>query len=404
MRVLHFIPNFANVAKSVGLSYKLNLIKVMAERADVHLLCSDYPTEDMGNVNVHKFSPLKNIFGGRFSSFDRFLSEIQPDIVHIHACWSFYAYCFQRRCEKYRIPTVVTFDRHLETWHLSYHYWSRKLPKCLVYQRYVVSHAKALHAVCSNEVFSISRFTGSPVSLYKAFNINHYDVKEDKCLHALNKDDVKPGYNIYLSKVKENVRYIFDIDVFCRDKNKSFSAVVDNILNMYQVIMDSNPFMLMDSNDCLAEDTLLSAGIVDDFEGKNVSDDKKQLLSSLTDNSLRKILIHSTNEGILDYIFNGAKKYSLILPYTKEQISNIFCLPKECRNTDIGSRKIENIKSDATILEPERKICIKILTVLYSIKHNKSISRLDFAELFCYLKYNNYDEALLYTSNPQPPS
>ncbi|WP_298454130.1 hypothetical protein [uncultured Prevotella sp.] len=92
----------------------------MAENADVHLLCGDYPNINMDNVNVHKFSPLRNVFGGKVSTFDRFLSEIHPDIVHIHACWSFYAYRFLKRCEKFRIPTIITFDRRLEVWHISY--------------------------------------------------------------------------------------------------------------------------------------------------------------------------------------------------------------------------------------------------------------------------------------------
>ena len=63
MKVLHFIPNFADINESVGLQYKIALIKAMAESAEVHLLCADYPGIDMGSVHVHKFSLLKNLFG-----------------------------------------------------------------------------------------------------------------------------------------------------------------------------------------------------------------------------------------------------------------------------------------------------------------------------------------------------
>lgn len=56
MKVLHFIPNFADINESVGLQYKIALIKAMAESAEVHLLCADYPGIDMGSVHVHKFS------------------------------------------------------------------------------------------------------------------------------------------------------------------------------------------------------------------------------------------------------------------------------------------------------------------------------------------------------------
>ena len=67
MKVLHFIPNFADINESVGLQYKIALIKAMAESAEVHLLCADYPGIDMGSVHVHKFSLLKNLFG-RYTS------------------------------------------------------------------------------------------------------------------------------------------------------------------------------------------------------------------------------------------------------------------------------------------------------------------------------------------------
>lgn len=72
MKVLHFIPNFADINESVGLQYKIALIKAMAESAEVHLLCADYPGIDMGSVHVHKFSLLKNLFGRWHSSFKKF--------------------------------------------------------------------------------------------------------------------------------------------------------------------------------------------------------------------------------------------------------------------------------------------------------------------------------------------
>ena len=72
MKVLHFIPNFADINESVGLQYKIALIKAMAESAEVHLLCADYPGIDMGSVHVHKFSLLKNLFGRCHSSFNNF--------------------------------------------------------------------------------------------------------------------------------------------------------------------------------------------------------------------------------------------------------------------------------------------------------------------------------------------
>lgn len=396
MRVLHFIPRFADVVKSAGFQYKLTLIKVMAENADVHLLCGDYPNINMDNVNVHKFSPLRNVFGGKVSTFDRFLSEIHPDIVHIHACWSFYAYRFLKRCEKFRIPTIITFDRRLEVWHISYRYWLFKFPQAIFYQRYCVSHAKALQAVCEGEVSSISDFVGLPKCLNKAVRLKLEQNCEKHCICESNDCGEKWKYDIYSVKLNGKIRHIFNINVYGSDKDASFKIMSEKLLNMYQVVIDSNPFLLMKADDRSVEDILLHAGLVGDIKRLKLSNEFKQLLYSLSSESCRRILLHSLDEGILETVLIGLKLYNIPLPFSKEKINEIYCLPKLKEQNDVKCRQISNLKTDTSIQEAERNICIKLITVLYSIKKNKYIRRVDLVELFCSLRYNNYDEVLLY--------
>lgn len=386
MRVLHFIPNFADITESVCTQYKITLIKVMAESAEVHLLCADEPTVDLGNVYVHKFSLLKNLFGIWYSTFDRFLKDIRPDVVHIHACWDIYAYYFQKRCNKFRIPTIITFDRQLEVWHVSSHYWGSKFLKVLIYQRYLISHAQAFHAVCENEVQSIAGFIGYPKYLCKILGFKSGNIEKNN-VEKLYKD-------IYTIKYNNKIRNIVVVDTL--NNIITSQTMSERIFDMYQTVLDSNPFMMMDSDNCYIEDILLHAGISEETNLSNMLGKLQINFSSLTSESWRMILLHSNIQGILDLVLSGIQKYGLSQPYSKKSIEDIYCFPiddKQCYDIKMYTR---NIMSDNTIPVGERNILIQIITILYGIKHHINIKRKDFIDLYCGLKYNNFDESLLY--------
>lgn len=395
MKVLHFIPNFADINESVGLQYKIALIKAMAESAEVHLLCADYPGIDMGSVHVHKFSLLKNLFGRWHSSFKKFLADIRPDVVHIHACWNIYAYYLQRCCEKYRIPTIITFDRQLEAWHSSGHYCLCNFFKSVIYQRYIVSHAKVLHAVCDNEICSISDYVGYPTLLCKILGIRS---EHANTLHIdeSNGDIGNVEYDVYVSKQNKNIRNIVLIDIFNEIYEKSISPLSDRLIGMYQIVVDSNPFWLMSSEDCCAEDILLYAGATENIAGLQLSDNQRRILSTLDDKAWRRILLHSYNQGILEFVFSGIEKYNLSQPFSQEQIGGIFCLLENKSQRLTNIRNTSKIKTDSSLSDLERDIMIKIMTILYGIKHRIEIKRKDMLDLYLSLKYNNFDEIQLY--------
>lgn len=395
MKVLHFIPNFADINESVGLQYKIALIKAMAESAEVHLLCADYPGIDMGSVHVHKFSLLKNLFGRWHSSFKKFLADICPDVVHIHACWNIYAYYLQRCCEKYRIPTIITFDRQLEAWHSSGHYCFCNFFKSIIYQRYVVSQAKVLHAVCGNEICSISNFIGYSSFLCKIIGMKSESVE----MHHIDKTNGCIGnveYDIYISKQNNKIRNIVLIDIFNKAYEKSPGQLSDRLIGMYQIVVDSNPFWFMGSEDCSAEDILLYAGATENTAGLQLSDEQRGILLSLDDNAWRRILLHSYSQGILEFVLSGIDKYNLSQPFSKEQICEIFCFLGTNSQRVCNITSISKIKANSSLSDLERDIMIKIMTILYGIKHRMEIKRKDVLDLYLNLKYNNFDEIQLY--------
>ena len=67
---------------------------------------------------------------------------------------------------------------------------------------------------------------------------------------------------------------------------------------------------------------------------------------------------------------------------------------KSQRLTNI--RNTSKIKTDSSLSDLERDIMIKIMTILYGIKHHIEIKRKDMLDLYLSLKYNNFDEIQLY--------
>lgn len=131
-------------------------------------------------------------------------------------------------------------------------------------------------------------------------------------------------YDVYVSKQNKNIRNIVLIDIFNEIYEKSISSLSDRLIGMYQIVVDSNPFWLMSSEDCCAEDILLYAGATENIAGLQLSDNQRRILSTLDDKAWRRILLHSYNQGILEFVFSGIEKYNLSQPFHKNKLVGYF--------------------------------------------------------------------------------
>lgn len=190
-----------------------------------------------------------------------------------------------------------------------------------------MSHAKVLHAVCDNEICSISDYVGYPKLLCKILGIrsehaNTLNIDES------NGDIGNVEYDVYVSKQNKNIRNIVLIDIFNEIYEKSISPLSDRLIGMYQIVVDSNPFWLMSSEDCCAEDILLYAGATENIAGLQLSDNQRRILSTLDDKAWRRILLHSYNQGILEFVFLELK--NIIYPnlFTRTNWWDILSLGK----------------------------------------------------------------------------
>ena len=85
------------------------------------------------------------------SQFKQKVKEIQPDIVHIHACWNISAYRAQHWTMKQRVALVLSPHNGMQPWHIHHHFWLHKLPLLILYQRHAIKTADAIHVFSQSE-------------------------------------------------------------------------------------------------------------------------------------------------------------------------------------------------------------------------------------------------------------
>lgn len=80
----------------------------------------------------------------------RLLKVIQPDVVQINCCWMIQCALLQMSVPS-GIAVVLMPHGMLEPWIINRHYYTRKLPAILLYQRMCVKKADMLFATCQAE-------------------------------------------------------------------------------------------------------------------------------------------------------------------------------------------------------------------------------------------------------------
>lgn len=85
------------------------------------------------------------------SQYRLLLAELNPDVVHVNCCWKpmfAFAAIWAHRAG---YPVVVSPHGMLEPWIVKRHYWTRKVPSLLLWQRRALTCARVVHATAETE-------------------------------------------------------------------------------------------------------------------------------------------------------------------------------------------------------------------------------------------------------------
>lgn len=155
MLILLYIPSIDR--KSGGTTKFIESLSCELSRlADVHV--ATHHTDamvDLPGVTIH-FLPS---FG--FSFFRQakaLMRNLAPDVVHVNCCWLPACAAFQRVAKALGLKVALSPHGMLEPHIMSRHYWTRKLPALLLYQRKAIKSADILVSTAENETETLLRY------------------------------------------------------------------------------------------------------------------------------------------------------------------------------------------------------------------------------------------------------
>lgn len=150
MKVLHYIPTLGRQDGGTSM-YMHQLSAELGQLVELHVVSHPVENElELEHATRHALLLSPNFWKVR-RAYLQILDEVRPDVVHVNCCWHpYFAYAvIWARQAGYKV--VLTPHGMLEPWIMKRHYWTRKLPSLLLFQRRAVRMATLLHATAEME-------------------------------------------------------------------------------------------------------------------------------------------------------------------------------------------------------------------------------------------------------------
>lgn len=151
MKIIHYIPSIDRMAGGIS-TYMQVLAKPLGRMAEVHIMthASENPLV-MENSKVHDIPRYRPFSGVWKKAVVDLLDSVRPDIVHVNCCWTPDCAMIQQLAQKRGYKVVLTPHGMLEPWIIKRHYWTRKVPALLLYQKAAVRKADCIQSTAESE-------------------------------------------------------------------------------------------------------------------------------------------------------------------------------------------------------------------------------------------------------------
>lgn len=239
MKIIHYIPSIDRIAGGTS-TYMQVLGKELGKLAEVHIIThvSENPLQ-IDNCKVHNV-PSYNPFNGRFKNeVSKLIDIVKPDLVHVNCCWLPTCTIVQQMAQKCGLKVVLTPHGMLEPWIIKRHYWTRKLPALLLYQKAAIQNADCLQATAESEKENL-------LKLGYNSNIKIVQLGIDAESITMKTSWKKNMQILFLSRVhvKKGINYLIEAADILRDELQGYKIVVagegdaDYVASLKQQIMD----------------------------------------------------------------------------------------------------------------------------------------------------------------------
>lgn len=239
MKIIHYIPSIDRIAGGTS-TYMQVLGKELGKLAEVHIIThtSENPLP-ISNCEIHNVS-VYNPINGRFKNeVSKLLDVIKPDLVHVNCCWMPACAFVQQMSQKRNIKVVLTPHGMLEPWIIKRHYWTRKVPALLLFQKSAIKKADCLQATAESEKQNL-------LKLGYNSNIKIVKLGIDAESIVMKTSWKKSKQLLFLSRVhvKKGINYLIEAADILRDELQGYKILVagegdaDYIATLKQQIID----------------------------------------------------------------------------------------------------------------------------------------------------------------------
>lgn len=151
MKVIHYIPSIDKKSGGVGAFMQL-LARDLGKLCQLHILTHKSDDElELQNCEIH-YLPYKWLpWNSCKNEFLHLLNEIKPNIVHSNCCWMPLSALMAMWAKNAGYKVVYTPHGMLEPYAIKRHYWTKKLPAILLFQKNGVKVSDLLHATADSE-------------------------------------------------------------------------------------------------------------------------------------------------------------------------------------------------------------------------------------------------------------
>jgi glycosyltransferase involved in cell wall biosynthesis len=222
MKILHYIPSIDRSSGGIG-AYMQLLTRDLGRLCELHVVthCTDEML-DLENCTLHYITINNNPFSNKSKrEFLELLNEVGPDVFHVNCCWlpQSARLAMWAKNRGYRI--VYSPHGMLEPWIMKRHYWSKKLPALLLYQRKALEVADIVHATADSEKQN-----------FLNLDWNRRVEVIPNCIQ-LDGIDIKETWNktcniLFLSRVhvKKGIEYLIDAVAELRNKFEGYTFII----------------------------------------------------------------------------------------------------------------------------------------------------------------------------------
>lgn len=208
MRVIHYIPSLDRTSGGTT-AYMQLLTKELGRLVELHVVShASGNLVKMDNCKVYFIPEISNFMEIK-RQWRILLTQLQPDVVHINCCWMPACAFTQKWAQALGYKVVLTPHGMLEPWIMARHYWSKKVPALLLYQKSAVVKADVLHATAKSEKENLQRLGYNDRIKVIANDIDVEDIemkpswKRNKEILFLSRIHVKKGINFLLEAVAQ---------------------------------------------------------------------------------------------------------------------------------------------------------------------------------------------------------